>query len=122
MRKIERQTLMSRCIGAVDDPEGFIRGWFYGASLDLIRRENLREWLAWALLSSESAEEEGWKLESEYYIQQMERTFGWLVPPGKTEGLKFMRLNFDPIHTVHRPLIWYSVSSRGRESQTSGAP
>ena len=48
--------------------------------------------------------------ESEHYILEMERTFGWDVPPGKTEGLKFMRLNTDPINTVHRPLIWYIVS------------
>lgn len=111
---------MSRCIGAIDDPEGFIRGWFYGASLDLIRRENLREWLAWAL-SSEGAKEEyseEWNRESEHYIVQMERIFGWVIPPGKTEGLKFMRLNADPVNTVHRPLIWYTVSSGS--SQTGG--
>ena len=113
LKKEEREILMSRCLGAVDDPDDFIRGWFCGATLDIIRRENLREWITWVLLSSESANEEysaGWELESEHYILEMERTFGWVVPPGKTEGLKFMRLNTDPINTVHRPLIWYTVS------------
>lgn len=114
LQKAERETLMTRCLGAIDEPESFIRGWFCGAPLDLIRRENLREWLAWVFLSSESAEGEdliAWNLESEHYILEMERIFGWTIPPGKTEGLKFMTHNIDPVNTVHRPLVWYMVSS-----------
>lgn len=103
---------MSRCLLAIDDPEDFIRGWFYGAPLEEIRRENIREWITWAMfgLDSPGIEDlEDWTQESEQYVQAMEQQFGWNIPSGRTKDLPVMRLTVDPIHVVSRPLLWYIV-------------
>lgn len=104
---------MSRCLTAVDDPEDFIRGWFYGSPFELIKRENIREWLTCSFLCSESVDEEdlgSWKEESDQYISALETRFNWKIPPGKTEDLPLMRLHLDPVNVVSRPLLWYMVS------------
>lgn len=104
---------MSRCLLAIDDPEDFIRGWFYGAPLELIRRENIREWLTWAMFGSDKPEIEdleAWTQESEQYLQAMEGHFTWTIQQGRTKDLPVMKLTVDPVHIVSRPLLWYIVS------------
>lgn len=104
---------MARCISAIDDPESFIRGWFYGSPFELIKRENIREWLTCSFLCSKLVTQEeiqDWQDESDRYIAALEVTFNCTIPAGKTEDLPLMRLHDDPVNVVSRPLLWYMVS------------
>lgn len=72
----------------------------------------MHEWLLWALFAStpEHASPE-WDEEIEEYMQVVEATLDRKLEPGRAPGVKSLRLSFDPIAMVHRPLIWYSVSA-----------
>lgn len=111
----EREGLLLRCLYSLEDSEDFLRGWFYGAPLDQIKRENVREWLTEVMFASEYPPPEdapGWIDESDRYIEAVERTANWTIPPGHTADLPVMRLTLDPIHIVSRPLLWYIVCPR----------
>jgi hypothetical protein len=111
----ERLALFTRCLAAVDDAESFLRGWFKGAPLDSIKRENVREWVTGAFLSpaqaAHLASSAAWIEESDVYIAEMQAATGLTFEPGKTDGVEPMRLYFDGVHVVCRPLLWYIVSS-----------
>jgi hypothetical protein len=88
-----------------------VRGWFFGAPIEAIRRGNVEEWVAWAfhntlptLLS-----------EREYVSMQsmVDLCSEWAqlpLPYGeKNPDVKCMRLTLDPVPSMHRPLVFYGV-------------
>ncbi|KAJ7891304.1 hypothetical protein B0H14DRAFT_3105204 [Mycena olivaceomarginata] len=71
---------------------------------------NVHEWILWAMFAStpEHALPE-WDEEIDEYILIVEESLGHKLEPGRAPGVQSLRLSFDPIHALHRPLIWYII-------------
>jgi hypothetical protein len=50
-----------------------------------------------------------WDEEIGEYIDIVEKSLGRKLEPGRTPGVESLRLSFDPVYMLHRPLIWYMV-------------
>lgn len=55
--------------------------------------------------------DEAWEDEINGYVDTIENLLGRKLEHGYDERAKSMRLAFDPVFMIHRPLIWYIVSS-----------
>ncbi|ORY51502.1 hypothetical protein BCR33DRAFT_712546 [Rhizoclosmatium globosum] len=101
--------------------EEFFSGWFYWNStkrqltpseLHVIRRDNIRDWLAWSFFSVSSYAE----LESDPervselngFIADMEMMKGTRFHPGKNLDISPVILNYNPIAAKPKPLILYA--------------
>lgn len=91
------------------DPEQYIRGWFKGASIEDIGRQDVKEWLTWAFFNRgwEEGKNEG---EIEEFTLEFESMLHKDFRPGKGTA-KSLRLTIDPVEMLHRSLLWYSVST-----------
>lgn len=106
----ERQKLFRLCFENVANPDSYLTGWFKGAPLSEIRRDNVKEFLCWSFLNKGdygSLDDQ----ELEEYINQFETLLGRTLPPGKGNAT-CLRLTLDEVPMLHRPLIWYIVVSR----------
>ncbi|KAK7217563.1 hypothetical protein V2G26_005566 [Clonostachys chloroleuca] len=108
----ERRALFEKCIENMQSPERYLQGWFLGADLQDIRRENLREFIMWAFFDREETDFSDWSVSEEqdmdYFIHLIEERLGKTIEPGRTP-VKSLRLNIDGIHTTYRSLAWYIV-------------
>lgn len=103
----EREKLFRRCFSTISDPEKYIRGWFLGAKIEDIKRENMKEFLSWAFFNAELTEKiEGDEMEG--YLRESETFLGREIPPGKSSA-KSLRLTLDKVDFLHRSLFWYLV-------------
>ncbi|CAK5264008.1 unnamed protein product [Mycena citricolor] len=95
---------------------GAVVEWFV-PSHDDIRRENVREWLLWALFSStlEHASPE-WDGEIEEYLDLIEQVLGRKLAEGRGP-VKSIRLSFDEVEFAYRPLVWYMANRGARGYQ-----
>lgn len=108
--KAERRVLFQRCLDTVSDTEHYLSGWFHGASIADIKRENLKEFYAWSFLNKKYRDvDEAESRELDDYVDQLEqrldRPFG--EGYGKAQSL---RGTMQGVHMQHRPLLWYLVS------------
>lgn len=105
----QRQALFAKCFAQVRDSELAV-GWFHPSSPAEVRKDNVIEWLLWALFSSHPDNlEEGWEAELLEYVEKLERLMGRQLEPGWNERVRSMRITLDPVITLHRPLVWYSI-------------
>ncbi|KAF8915233.1 hypothetical protein CPB85DRAFT_1217981 [Mucidula mucida] len=86
--------------------------WFLSSDSSAIKRENVIDWLLWAFfeVKAEDVEKEElveWSDEMNSYVEALEKVVGHSFPPGRNGEVKSMRLSFDPVVTLHRPLTWY---------------
>lgn len=115
LTRIDREKLFSQVLNAVDNPRTFLSGWFMGADPSLIRRDNMTEWLLWAFFNHVSRERYVDKHpreitdELERYITHWEKATGMTITPGYNKDITCIRLNADPVRTVHRPACVYIV-------------
>ncbi|KAJ4490422.1 hypothetical protein J3R30DRAFT_3277708 [Lentinula aciculospora] len=119
LNRQQRETLFHQCSQPVSLPQDsdstYPLGWFSSPNL---KRENLVEWILWALFSC-SPEQAGtyahehvqgeWKDEIDGYVKNIEELLGMKVEEGHTEKTTSLRLTLDPVKMVHRPLIWYMI-------------
>ncbi|KAF2477191.1 uncharacterized protein BDR25DRAFT_251793 [Lindgomyces ingoldianus] len=105
LSRYERQRLFRKSLETTADIELFTRKWMGGAHLDDIRRENIKEWMLWALFNREGSPAEDDE-ELEAYLFEIEEKLGWAVKPGWGPA-KSLRLNFDRFEVTHRSLIYY---------------
>lgn len=110
-----RRTLFQRCLTNLPYPEAYLRGWFLGAELTDIWRENLREFLLWGFFEVRMEEmdpnSERYQeiiQETDEYIDAMEARMGQKLHPG-TGPAKSFRLTFDNVDATYRGLAWYSI-------------
>jgi hypothetical protein len=87
-------------------------GWF-SSTQGRLRRQNVVEWLLWALYSCEPQDAllDEWKEELDEYVRRIEERLGYKLEDGYDSIVKSMRLLFDPVGATYRPLIWYLVST-----------
>ena len=102
-----RANLFERCLERVKDAE-FPGEWILSSD---IKRDNVVEWMSWALFSSEVGNlQSEWEEELEAMLRRVELETRTSFEPGYNPKAKSMRLTFDPVVMVHRPLSWYIVS------------
>lgn len=107
LSRSQRRDLFGKCASQITSD--YPSGWFLPSNSD-IKRDNVYEWILWALFAStpEHASPE-WEQEIDEYISTVEKSLGRKLEPGRASDVKSLRLSFDPIHMLHRPLIWYMV-------------
>ncbi|KAH8995412.1 hypothetical protein EDB92DRAFT_1934048 [Lactarius akahatsu] len=108
MSRAERDALFHNCANSMT-PES-ITNWFIRAPGLRVLRDNVADWLLWALFSARSNEVlEEWEEELDYYISVMGNYVGYPIDRGSIPEMQCFRLTFDPVHMVHRPFIWYMI-------------
>lgn len=74
-----------------------------------IGRDNVKEWICWGYLNKESWDADDDE-ELEEYITESERLLGKKFEPGR-KAATAMRPTLDPVKILHRPLLYYLVST-----------
>lgn len=111
LTRSERQVLFQRCATCLPDST-YPTGWFLSPE---IKRDNVVEWLLWALFSMtlETAmlneEWPEWEEELAGYIETIEKLVGRRFEPGRNDLTRSMRIAFDRVLMCHRPLVWYAI-------------
>lgn len=108
----QRQALLGQILENVPSLEGYLKGWFLGADLKDVKRENLREFLLWALFDKDQddlvAKNPAVEVEVAEYITKIEKRLGRTLDNGRGPA-KSLRLTIDDIDTTYRGLIWYII-------------
>jgi hypothetical protein len=87
-----------------------ISNWFLCARGLRICRDNVVDWLLWALFSAHRTEIlEEWEQELDRYITVMAEHVGYSFGPDGKSEIQALRLTLDPVPMVHRPFVWYMV-------------
>src|SRR5712671_5077391 len=108
MCRAEREALFRKCADCITAES--IAGWFLRSSGTQIWRDNVVDWLLWALFSSHSKDTpREWEEELDHYITVMGEYVGYPLRPGTNPELQCLRLTMDPVPMLHRPFIWYMV-------------
>lgn len=105
----ERKALFDKCFSQ-SYYANLAAGWFYSSPIHNVKRDNIVEWLLWALFYTRPADQPSeWEEEINDYVSRMEGLIGHTFEPGRNDGVTSMRLTLDPVPSLHRPLLWYSV-------------
>ncbi|KAH9952035.1 Alpha/Beta hydrolase protein [Amylocystis lapponica] len=107
--RAEREALFARCFSLISKAD-MAAGWFLSQSISSIKRDNMVEWLLWSLFGTEmEGLHEDWQEEIEGYLAALETSTGHKIEYGRNAGTKCMKVSLDPVITVHRPLLWYTI-------------
>ncbi|KAH7880325.1 uncharacterized protein C8R40DRAFT_1032949 [Lentinula edodes] len=106
LTRAQRHALFLQCSKRIAGSR-YPLGWFTSPN---IKRQNVVEWILWALFSAtpETAQE-SWEEEMEEYVTKVEELLGMKLEQGRIHTTSALRLTLDPVKMVHRPLIWYLV-------------
>ncbi|KAF9481942.1 hypothetical protein BDN70DRAFT_991545 [Pholiota conissans] len=112
----QRQIIFQRCMAAettLATPEFlYPRGWFLPKHA-LPRKDDVIDWLLWALFSSSRDEIDiaDYEEELEGYVREIEKYHNQSLAEGRShrDELHSMRITLDPVRMSHRPLIWYMI-------------
>jgi hypothetical protein len=105
-----RAALLARVLDATPDHEQLLAGWFHNCSFADIRRGNLAEWAAWAFFQAEPAGLSPAEQEAlEGVIATVEGRWGCSFAPGYDSRVRSIRLPYDRLSSVHRPLFIYAA-------------
>lgn len=74
-----------------------------------MKKDNIIHWTLWALFFAETMQPE-WEEEINGYVAEIEDILGRKLEAGYSEEAKSLRLTFDPVVALHRPIVWYIVS------------
>lgn len=109
LNREERQELFFKSLAVTSDIELFAKKWMRGASLEDMRRENLKEWMLWALFDREGPPGEDDE-ELEEYVEAIEEALGRNIRPG-WGPVESIRLNFQRFTISHHSLLYYCVGA-----------
>ncbi|KAI9511086.1 hypothetical protein F5148DRAFT_1274424 [Russula earlei] len=108
MSRAEREALFHKCAESMTAES--ISGWFIRSPGGQLWRDNVVDWLLWALFSSRTHDTlREWQDELDYYIAVMGEYVGYPLRPGANPEMQCLRLTMDPVPMVHRPFIWYML-------------
>ena len=108
--KEERQALFAKVRAEVHDPEKYFRGWFLGAKVEDIGRDDVKDFLNWSFwdgradIAHNSADEE----EVCEYISKVEKMMRVPFRIGKCNATS-LQLTLDPVEMECRTLLWYGL-------------
>lgn len=103
----ERKALFNDVKSEISNAEEYLSGWFHGAKIEDIGRDQLREFLDWVFFDARATATDEDELED--YTQELEKLAGRRFGEGKPLT-KALRLTLDPIEMECRSLLWYLVS------------
>ncbi|KAK1980737.1 hypothetical protein LZ30DRAFT_794792 [Colletotrichum cereale] len=109
MGRAQRARLYHKLLSLVPDGEEFVRKWMLNAHMEDIRRDNMKDWLLWALFEQDNMVSRPTKdvdQELEQCIDDMEEKFGIKLRTGRGNA-EALRLMFDPVVIQHRSLFYY---------------
>lgn len=109
LNREQRQCLFKKSLDATSDVELFAQKWMGGGHLDGLRREDLKEWILWALFDREGPPGDD-NEELEDYMEAIEKALDRNVKSGCGPA-KSLRLNFTRFKVTHRSLLYYLVCS-----------
>ncbi|KAL6717127.1 hypothetical protein ACLMJK_005042 [Lecanora helva] len=92
----------------MEDPERYLSLWHRGASPAEIKRDNLKEFFAWAFLNKSFCDPDDQE-ELEEYINTTEIMLGRKLEPGRGRAIP-LRVTLDKVKTLYRPLLWYLIN------------
>ncbi|KAH7324367.1 hypothetical protein B0I35DRAFT_406183 [Stachybotrys elegans] len=108
----KRRELFNLCLNNVSCMETYLQGWFMGAKMHDIQRDNVREFLLWAFFDTQDddldAGDSRVEHELDEYIAVVEKRLGRPLKPGRGPA-KSLRLTLDSVHATYRGLTWYAV-------------
>ncbi|KZV88806.1 hypothetical protein EXIGLDRAFT_741085 [Exidia glandulosa HHB12029] len=108
--RAERERLFELCHDHIPDINSYTAGWYLGSGSSELRRDNVEDWILWAVFGSSRADmKPEWKDELESYVQRIEGLVGHDFEPGYNPNVKSIRLTLDDVETLHRPLLWYMI-------------
>ncbi|KAK0310132.1 hypothetical protein LTR82_014955 [Friedmanniomyces endolithicus] len=100
----DRRALFEKVKDEIRTPEQFLSGWFRGAKVEEIGKEELKGWLDWAFWDGRVGPDD--EEEMEELVKDVEDLVGKQFPDGKGPA-KSLRLTLDPIEMEWRSLLWY---------------
>jgi pimeloyl-ACP methyl ester carboxylesterase len=110
----QRRVLLRRCLATSASAEAFAEGWLQSRhSFAELKRDNVREWLAWGLfhvhavanLSPAQAAE----LEGLISLFETQLAPGARIPEGYNPSARLFKFSAEPVTYSHRPLALYAV-------------
>ena len=113
----ERKELFHRCNQTIPDIEAYLEKWFLGASIDEIKRDNVKDFFLWAFFNRDGPPGED-DDELEEYIAATEALHGRKIQEGRGKAV-CLRLTIDDVSMSHRSILWYLVSSHHHHKLTS---
>ncbi|QIW96089.1 hypothetical protein AMS68_001607 [Peltaster fructicola] len=103
--KAQRRQLFDKVHSEITNPAQFISGWFRGAKIEDIGREQLREFLNWSFWEGRATAEDAEELDE--YVRLSEEYAGVEL---KEHGVaRPLRLTLDPVEMDYRSLLWYGI-------------
>jgi hypothetical protein len=109
MSRAEREALFYKCANSMTSES--ISGWFIRSPGEHICRDNVADWLLWALFSSRKNDAlPEWEEELDSYITVMGSYVGYPLKHGNNPEMQCLRLTMDPVPMTHRPFVWYMES------------
>lgn len=129
MSATERRAFLNRITNEMHDVADFrqfLAGWFYWkdrgekqlglADFHLLRRDNVKEWMAWSLFSYPSYDElqraengAGLSKELNILLKDMEAAMKLQFPPGRNPHISPIKLNHNRVLAYPKPFIFYAV-------------
>eukprot|EP01051_Picozoa_sp_SAG22_P020237 SAG22_NODE_4012_length_1422_cov_1.663643_1_plen_432_part_01 len=105
-----RDELLGRMLDSTPDHDKVFPGWFGDCPFDQIGRQDVAEWLAWALFECRvpAALEDGERQQLDGIIATIEDRWAHTFSAG-SGGVVSRRLALDPVVAVHRPLCMYGM-------------
>lgn len=120
--RAERQALFQKVLTEIPDPEAYVRGWFrWPEKLDCIGREDLGEFIGWAVFEGRVPEGAEGREEVEGYVRAVERLlagrggkgkgFAFREGRGRSAGLRLTleRVGFGGWVGGGRSLLWSGI-------------
>nr|POF07170.1 hypothetical protein CFP56_31794 [Quercus suber] len=105
--KEQRRELFDNVKRETHDPKLFLQGWFRGANVGDIGRQQMEEFVDWGFFEGR-AKSAGCEEEVEKYVSEIEEWVGNRFKEGKGTA-RPLRLTLDPIEMECRSLFWYSL-------------
>jgi hypothetical protein len=94
-RATHRPPVGADCFESVSDVS-VISGWFHGAPVSTLRRENYVDWLFWAFFSTDREHRQEifdeWEDEIDGYVTKLEKIVGHKIEPGHNPAVKSLRV------------------------------
>eukprot|EP00892_Ulva_mutabilis_P006768 jgi/Ulvmu1/4463/UM002_0188.1 len=97
-------------VGVIDMKE-FLSGWFMNAPFDLLRRNEVLDFIAYGFWYRDRAQmsETEQQLVSDT-LEDLEQAFSFQIPEGTNPDLQFMAHLWQPLRVFHKPLLVHTIS------------
>lgn len=113
----QREEAFSKVWESTYDARAYISNWFYGAPVESLGREDMKDFISWSLWNETTRYPEH-EEELEKYLMQTEEVLGMKFPDTETRT-KSMMVTFEPLNLKHKPLLWYGVSVPSHSMRTT---